>query len=287
MLPPVTVCIAALCSDHKEPRAVIAADRMVTLGNFIEFEHTVPKMAPASPFAIALVAGDSLIGNRIAQDVAQSVAASNPPVVEIARALAIQYEAARQTQLEEQILKPRGLNLGSYYTNHNTLNGQVMAMLDNQMSQFNLGVELLIAGVDPSGAHIHTVHNPGGTERLHDVIGYAAIGSGAIHALQSMIGFRHSRLADYHETVFRVYASKRRAEVAPGVGQDIDMAVISSDDTHWLTDGELEQLSAIYEDFESSTSQTLRQKLSNFNLGDGSPIAQGAEDGALAASTDG
>jgi hypothetical protein len=265
---------------------VIAADRMVTLGGFIEFEHTVPKMAPASPYAIALVAGDSLVGNRIAQDVAQALASSSPPVVEVARGLASEYEAARQAMLEEQLLRPRGLNLNMYYSNHNSLNGQVMAMLDNQMAQFNLGVELLLAGVDPSGAHLHTIHNPGGAERLHDVIGYAAIGSGTIHALQSMIGFRHSAAAEYHETVFRVYASKRRAEVAPGVGKDTDMAVISREGTHWLTEDELDQLRAIFEDFQSSTDATLAQKLSDFSLGDGSPTVIGVDHGSNSTSTD-
>jgi hypothetical protein len=272
-----TVCIAALCNDHDEPRAVIAADRMVTLGGFIEFEHTAPKMAPASPFAIALVAGDSLIGTRIARDVAERVLASSPPVCEVARQLAVEYDTVRKGQLEEQVLRLRGLDLATFYGNHNALNGQIMAMLDNQMAQLNLGVELLLAGVDPSGGHIHTIHNPGGTERLHDVIGYAAIGSGTIHALQSMIGFRHSATADYHETVFRVYASKRRSEVAPGVGRDTDMAVISTEGTHWLTANELEQLSEIFEDFQSSTDATLSKKLSNFSLGDGTPIGQGVE----------
>jgi hypothetical protein len=32
-----TICLAALCKEGDEPRAVIAADRMVTLGGFIEF----------------------------------------------------------------------------------------------------------------------------------------------------------------------------------------------------------------------------------------------------------
>jgi hypothetical protein len=278
----VTVCIAALCNDGNEPRAVIAADRMVTLGGFIEFEHTVPKMAPASPYAIALVAGDSLIGTRIAEDVARSLAQSNPPVVDVARALANEYEGARRSQIEEQILRPRCLDLNAFYENHNALNGQIMAMLDNQMSQFNLGVELLLAGVDASGAHIHTIHNPGGAERLHDVIGYAAIGMGTIHALQSMIGFRHSAAADYHETVFRVYASKCRSEVAPGVGKDTDMAVISAEGTHWLSNEELDQLGAMFQDFQSSTDATLSQKLANFNLGDGTPAAAGASNGHAA-----
>lgn len=279
---PVTVCIAALCQgDDGDPRAVVATDRMVTLGNIIEFEHTVPKAALASPFAIAMVAGDSLIGTRIALQVASQTAATQPPIAEISQRLAKGYEASREEQLSEQILRLRGLDLGTYYQAHTSLNPQIVAMLDNQMSQFNLGVELLLAGVDPSGAHIHMVQNPGGTDRLLDIIGYAAIGSGAIHALQSMIGFRHGPDAAYLPTVFRVYASKKRAEVAPGVGLDTDMAVISVHGVHWLTDDERASLDGMYEDFRSSTDAALTEKLSNFSLGEGTPTDQqheGVED---------
>jgi hypothetical protein len=242
---------------------------MVTLGNFIEFEHAASKMAEASSVAIVMIAGDSLLGTRLAEQVGRTVAGSTPAIADLARQLAVEYETVRQGQLEEQILAPRGLDLNSFYGAHNSLNPQITAMLDNQMAQFNLGVELLLAGVDPSGAHIHTVYNPGRVERLHDPIGYAAVGSGTIHALQSMIGFGHCASADYHETVFRVYASKRRAEVAPGVGRDTDMAVISGTGTHWLTRQELEQLEGIFEDFQSATDSTLREKLEHFELDEG------------------
>jgi len=66
---------------------------MVTLGGFIEFEHAESKMTPASPYALALVAGDALVGARIAEDTAHKVAGTSPPVADIARAVAEQYEA--------------------------------------------------------------------------------------------------------------------------------------------------------------------------------------------------
>jgi hypothetical protein len=217
-----------------------------------------------------MVAGDSLVGTRIAQDVATAVATSSPGIAEIARSLATQYDAARQTRMEEQHLRTRGLTLQTFYGAHQSLNANITMMIDNLLKDFNLDVELLLAGVDASGAHIHTVHNPGATEVLHDVIGYAAVGSGTIHALQSMIGFAHCATADYHETVFRVYASKRRAEVAPGVGRDTDMAVISlSGGIHWLTTDELAQLQEMFDDFERSTHNSLLERLKKFNLGEG------------------
>jgi hypothetical protein len=43
----VTICLAAVCREDEETRVVVATDRMVTLGGFIEFEHAIPKMAPA------------------------------------------------------------------------------------------------------------------------------------------------------------------------------------------------------------------------------------------------
>ena len=141
-------------------------------------------------------------------------------------------------------------------------------MIDQQMQHFNLGVELLLAGADDSCAHIYSVQNPGRPEYLHDVIGYAAIGSGAIHAVQSMIGFGHSPNADYQETVFRGYASKRRSEVAPGVGLDTDMAVVAIEGTHRLSDDELDQLRTIYGDYEVSTTEALTKQLEGFTLGE-------------------
>jgi hypothetical protein len=83
-----------------------------------------------------------------------------------------------------------------------------------------------------------------------------------------MIGFGHSINTDYQETVFRVYASKRRSEVAPGVGLDTDMAVISPGGIHWLTGEEQAQLRTIYEEFESATSSALTKQLQAFKLGE-------------------
>lgn len=167
------------------------------------------------------------------------------------------------------LLRPRGLDLGSFYGSHQALNPNIVAMIDQQMQQFNLGVELLLAGVDTTGAHIYAVANPGPPENLHDPIGYAAVGSGTIHALQAFIGFGHSASAEYHETVFRAYAAKRRSEVAPGVGLDTDMAVISGEGVHWLTQDELKQLREIYADYEAATGGELKKRLAGFKLGEG------------------
>lgn len=263
----VTICLGVLCQDGDESRAVVATDRMVTLGGFIEFEHAMPKMQAESTRALAMTAGDSLIGTRIARDVSDALS-GNPPVLEIAQRLAAQYDVVRLERMEQTLLGPRGLDFKSFYDLHASLNPQITFAIDQQMQGFNLGVEFLLAGADDTGAHIYSVQNPGRPEFLHDVIGYAAIGSGAIHALQSMIGFAHTSNADYQETVFRTYASKRRSEVAPGVGLDTDMAVISNDGIHRLSDHELAQLRTIYEEYQGATTEALTKQLEGFKLGE-------------------
>lgn len=243
---------------------VVAADRMVTYPGFIEFEHPGSKMVQLGDHAIVMVSGDTLIGMRLANDAAAALAGSAGPIAAIAADLGVRYAGARNQQSEQQVLSVRGLNFQTFYANHNSLNGQAVMLTDNQLAQFDLGVELLLAGVDDTGAHIHTVHNPGGLDRNHDPITYAAIGSGAIHVLPSMAGFAHGGTASYPETLFRVYASKRRAEVAPGVGGDTELAVVTRSGVQRLTSADLERLSSLYDKFTSKTNTELKKQLAAF-----------------------
>jgi hypothetical protein len=262
-----TVCLAALCrTEDGEPAAVVAADRMVTLGGFIEFEHAIAKMSHPTPFAVAMIAGDALVGTRLAMDVATGLNGTSPKTPQIASALATKYEDVRRDAIEHQILSPRGLDLATFYGNHNSLNSNIVGMVDQAMSQYQLGVELLLAGVDSDGAHIFTISNPGGQELLHDVIGYASTGSGAIHALQALIGFQHHAGEPLKETVFRAYAAKKRAEVAPGVGHDTDMRIITIAGITPLSSDTLAELETLYVGYEQATKNSLNLQLESIDL---------------------
>jgi 20S proteasome alpha/beta subunit len=202
-------------------------------------------------------------------------------VASVAVDLGERYAEARRRRAEQFVLSTRGLTLESFYQMHAGLNQQVVMLLDNGLAQYDFGVELLLAGVDETGAHIHTNGNPGGGYQNHDPIGWTAIGSGAIHVVPSMAGFVHDADAAYQQTLFRVYASKRRSEVAPGVGHDTDMAVISHEGIKRLSEAELQQLAAIYDRFISITSAELARQLDAFDPdgGGGSDVADGSATG--------
>lgn len=273
-----TICIAAICGgEDGSPRAVIASDRMVTLGGFIEFEHTVPKMTNASSNGVAMIAGETLTGTRLAREVADALSGSTPMISEIADHLAEHYKELRNERVEQQVMGARGLTMAEFYVKHSALNPQIAMMLDQQMAGTNLGVEILLAGVDRGGAHIYSVHNPGPPPLQHDVIGYAAVGSGMLHALQSMIGFSHGPTASLKETLFRVYASKKRSEVAPGVGTETDIVVISPAGIEPMGDDTVKQLEDLYASYQEEVRKSLTDKLNGLTLdSNGEVVTNGA-----------
>jgi 20S proteasome alpha/beta subunit len=241
---------------------------MVTLPGFMEFEHSGSKMVRLTDVAAVMVAGSTLDGMRLVDGAADD----NLPedIAGIADDLGRRYARMRAWRAEQAVLSTHGLTIESFHEMHRSLNEQVVMLLENGLQQFDLGVELLLAGVDESGAHIHTNRNPGGGNLNHDPIGWAAIGIGAPHVVASMAGPAHSADDAYEQTLFRVYAAKRRAEVAPGVGGETEMAVIDAGGFRRLNDADLGQLALIYDNFRSITDGELQKQLDTLNLqGDG------------------
>jgi hypothetical protein len=93
--------------------------------------------------------------------------------------------------------------------------------------QFNLIVDIIIAGIDTAGAHISIITHPGNLISL-DKLGYGAIGSGGIHATIHLSLRGQTNRKGFFDTLYDVYVAKRASESAPGVGQATDMAVIES-----------------------------------------------------------
>ena len=60
-----------------------------------------------------------------------------------------------------------------------------------------------------------------------DVVGFASVGSGSRHAESQMMLARHAWNADLDPTLLTTYLAKKRAEVAPGVGTETDMFMIT------------------------------------------------------------
>ena len=85
---------------------------------------------------------------------------------------------------------------------------------------------MLVAGPSGESHTIHTILNPG----MHDnsSIGHGAIGSGAPHALYSLIEGSYVSSMSRDKVIELVQGAKRRSEVAPGVGKETTTVEIPS-----------------------------------------------------------
>lgn len=263
-----TICIGALCSNKEgvaNKAIVVASDRMVTLGQLTEFEHEAPKIAPIRDKIVALMAGDAFRASQLIRDVIASTPPESPHVFQVAQIAANRYLEARAKQIETDVFQPRGLTREQFYqgkipalTQHLQ---QLAFQIDNHVTAFNFNVELLIAGVDEIGAQLFSVGHPGGTSINLQQIGYHAIGSGQLHAMQSLIGFGHIGTRSIEETLFAVYVAKRRAEVAPGVGTETDLEIITADGIKIIDKAKLKTLNGLYQDYQKPASKEIIDKV--------------------------
>jgi len=223
-----TICIAALAeSGHK---IVAAVDLMIT-ANFpipTEFEtDDVVKTYSLGEAAMAMSAGNALsaweIMKRSKAVIVDQQINKIDQIVEVVRKT---YQDYRQRLIVERYLEPRGLNLNSYYNMQLKLVPSVVGDIENQLVNFNIGVDLIVAGCRDGGeCHLYTVTHPG-VSVSHDAIGYVSIGSGAAHAMYFFISTNYHKKMSVEEVKKIVLEAKKRSQVAPGVGKQTELIII-------------------------------------------------------------
>jgi hypothetical protein len=248
-----TVCVAAICDSGKA--IVVAADRMFTNpGLSVEFETDEQKIEKLADRSVALAAGNSVYATEILERVRQRLGGNpNPPCGQIPAFIREEYESVRASKVYDTQIFPMlgtdfekyrnvGMTLPVYLEKQHMVYQQLMMM----SAQFNLGVDFLIADLDESGAYLTHITNPGVVAQLQK-LGHAAIGSGGVHAMTRLSLTGQSRRRGLPETLADVYSAKRVSEVAPGVGNATDLAVIDTTHGVWpCTKDILDELEKIH-----------------------------------------
>ncbi len=259
-----TVCIAAVCDGGQ--RIVVTADRMftVTAPVNLEFETGEQKIELLSPSCVALAAGNSAYAKEIVYDTIKGLAGSQRPQIEnVAEALKTSYIKIRANKIREQIIIPM---LGPDYLRHEQFNVSIPTYLEKQPGIFqqlviqsantNIGCDLIVAGIDDGGARIGYIGHPGTLGWL-DKLGYGAIGSGAIHATTRLSLGARTRDTSLADTLRLVYAAKKASEVAPGVGNQTDIAIVHHDRTEQCSRRVVEELQRLFNESASRMAPTL------------------------------
>jgi hypothetical protein len=200
----------------------------------LEFEPPLTKIEKLSNSCVAMAAGSSLFAAEIIDKTREHLSTSSETKILRTALVAKEiYAQLRNAKIEEQILmaqlgpdfalfRAKGMSLPAYLQPQPGIYQQMVI----QASQFNLGVDLLFAGCEDNGSHLYHLSHPGSLVAF-DKLGYNAIGSGAIHAMVSLHLGGQSPKSSLAATMHAVHEAKVASEVAPGVGQETEMAVLS------------------------------------------------------------
>ena len=239
-----TVCIAALCENSSQ--VVLVADRMITSGLAIQFEHPLTrKVTSLSKNCLALTAGDALAFTELFNDVLRVTSNRRfTAVEEFVEVIKNSYQELRKKQIVERILRPWGFDsFEDFYTahGHGRLPDPLVFGITSQITDHDYGLQILVGGITFQDAHIYSIEDPG-TSHCFDSIGFHVIGMGTNLALSSLIASKCHAEMSMPDVLMRVMDAKLTAENAPGVGRQTDVSVILNDGVASLRNGQMKQL---------------------------------------------
>ena len=232
-----TQLVGALCKNGS--KAILLSDRMVTTGNgSLAFEHEA-KFQFIAPNAIVLTAGTVHEPEIIAD--AKSEIKGRCSVLEIADILSKNYRRVRRKRIENEVLEEMGLStFEEFHRKQNLLNENTVLDLSRKIREYDLGVHLLLGGVD-NKSHLYRVGEPG-TYRSFDEVGFCCIGSGDRHADPVFAFFGFSLSMALGETLQVAFEAKKKAEMAGGVGEKTDIWIIDKGGVNEVDAGTIKEL---------------------------------------------
>lgn len=233
----VTQLIGALCEDRT--KVILISDRMVTTTNgSLAFEHE-PKFQIIAPNAIVLTAGTVHEPEIIAETRVQIKGKCS--VLEIADTLSKNYRKIRKKRIENEVLEEMGIvSFDDFHRKQNLLNENSVLELSKKITDYDLGVHLLLGGMDDK-AHLYRIGEPG-TYRSFDELGFCCIGSGDRHADPVFAFYRFTLSLPLAETLQISFEAKKRAEMAGGVGSETDIWIIEKGGVYAVTPETIKEL---------------------------------------------
>lgn len=249
-----TICIVGICDsvNGTAKTAIAIADRMVTAGD-TEFEQAAfSKIIKLAANCVVLSAGSALVPTELFNATRTKFSGiPTPPIFDVVQEIKRNYVRLRTIRAEERYFRPLGLSVKDFVENQRSLDSTLVIRLSKYLEEARLGgragLQILVAGIDTTGSHIHCVVDPG-TSECFDSIGYCSIGSGERHADSALI------VNDYHvampvkRALYLIYEAKKRAEVAPGVGRMYtDVAIVNDSGIMNLTVNQIQELQKIFD----------------------------------------
>lgn len=252
-----TICIAALCRFAYPSKpdgtpdtgfaVVTASDRMFTdQGLEIEYETGQGKWAVFGNRTVVMVADSIPVQSEIISQMWDNVDNSNTSPREIAHLYAKALIEYKRSEAEKLYLLPYGFTVDTFMDAMKSSGSTLIHDLAQNVLDHTIHVEAIVAGIGQDGiAQVFHVDGKG-TITSHTDVGFVSIGSGHYHANSYLTSHGYWNQWSYYNAVAAVYAAKRQAETAPGVGSLTDMVLITKDTAEPVHPAMQEALKAEY-----------------------------------------
>jgi len=236
---------------------------MLTYADLIEFEPPQSKILYLNNKTLILYGGDTTDHVSIWRSAFQGKGKNTDSMTtaQIADAYALEFRNFRAKRAEMQVLTPLGLTLKSYAAKRHQMSDYQLSELDRKLQESTRLLEVIIAGVDQTGAHIFTIVDPG-VPACHDAFAFCAIGTGAYHARSQYMFLNYTKVWSWNDCVYATYAAKRRAETAPGVGRETVIVVVGGYETPIVVNNsEMVKLKTVYDEMANENDASFKQAL--------------------------
>jgi hypothetical protein len=186
-------------------------------------------------------------------------AKDDPSPEQIATLYGQAIQSIKRKEAEDLYLAPLGLNTDTFIAQQREMSESFSSTLREQMQNHRSEeVAALIVGGqsirDKSYVRIFEV-NTHGMVSCHDDVGFAAIGVGAWHAKSRLMQAGYWSSLYFPAALGLVYSAARAAEVAPGVGGQIDIAIVFEDHVEELRPDLAAELPKMYKRYDDSVKQ--------------------------------
>lgn len=231
----------------------------------IEYENSRLKALNVDDHHMIFVAGDLTFNSyALSRFVDWSATSTELSTLDIAEAYGRIVSACAFERAVKRVLEPIGIPLDRVQSNgfrwqDTGLGDAILGQILDQLQSERVDCEAMVVGNDGNRSHLYRIDGKGVVTQ-HDDVGFLSIGSGGIHASGYYMQAPYNHVVGYHDALILTYFGKKRAEVAPGVGTQTDMWLITGHAATQVSDFELKALKKAY-DRSQQMQERLRPKL--------------------------
>ena len=197
-----TQLVSAICLCDNKPKVIGLTDRMLTSADMtLTFERDEPKIEVITNKSAVLTAGTLDEPDLIRE--AKEKARGKEHIREIAEIFKEAYQNLRTKHIVDEILNPlAGIRtFEEYHEKQKVIHDSLVFDLNERIRKYDVGLTLLLIGMDDQGGHIVQIANPG-MWRSYDNLGFLCLGMGDRHADNVFAWYKYQSAIPLNDAIY-------------------------------------------------------------------------------------